>query len=68
VSMRKPRPGRRWITGVQRAQLQKVFKYTNSLVAANGKLPLAQQPMTAQDIIAFQGVNTRAGALLLLLA
>lgn len=68
MSMKKKKPGTRWITGVQRAQLQKVLRYTASLVAANNKLPLVVQPMTAADIVAFNGVNTRAAALLLLKA
>lgn len=38
MSLRKKRPGKRWVTGIPRAQCQKVIKLLNSLTAAQTRL------------------------------
>lgn len=66
MSMRKKPPGHTWITGIQRAQMQKMQRYLNSIPTANGKQPAGKQPMTGAQLIDFSECLTAVQALLAL--
>lgn len=66
MSMKKKAPGKRWITGIQRAQLRRLKLLNRSVLTANNKLPLLQQPMVAGDKTIFDNFDTVVAGLLLL--
>jgi hypothetical protein len=66
MSMKKKSPGVRWITGKQRAELQKMNRWLTSILAANNAQPVNARPMTAQQVIDFATVGVDVAAMLLL--
>lgn len=66
MSMKKKSPGKRWITGVARAQLQRCITHLNGLLRANLKQPVAARPLTNQQQADFNSAVTDCQALLVL--
>lgn len=56
MSMKKKKPGTRWITGVQRAQLRKIKLQCNGILVANAKQPGNAQPLTLQQTDDFNAI------------
>lgn len=60
MSLRKKKPGTRWVTGIARAQLQRIIKLTTSLLAQDAKLLAPLSPFNDQERLAFTNCKTAA--------
>lgn len=49
MSMKKKKPGQRWITGLPRAQIGKALRILNSIVKQNIAQPANARPITVQQ-------------------
>ena len=60
MSLRKKKPGTRWVTGIPRAQLQKLIRLISSLLAQDGKLLPPLSPFQDSDRLTFSNAKTAA--------
>lgn len=66
MSMKKKLPGKRWVTGIQRQQLQRIITHANGCVRSNLAQPADKRPMTNQQQADFLAVVADCQALLAL--
>jgi hypothetical protein len=59
MSFKKKKPGNIWVTGKQRAELQKMKLWIASQLAANQAQPMGAQPISALGIAAYQAMQTQ---------
>jgi hypothetical protein len=59
MSFKKKGPGKKWVTGKQRAELQKMKVWINSQIAANNAQPANARPISDLGMAAYQAMQTQ---------
>jgi len=64
VSFKKKAPHKIWVTGKQRAELQKMKRWINSQIAANNAQPANAQPISMLGMAAYTAFQAQIPVML----